>query len=157
MQACHIDRPALNRQLRDVILNRRKSDPGVVCHNQGGWHSERDLLSWGELPIQVLLAIVSKNAPTDMELVLAWANVNEAGDFNAPHVHTGRDFVTSGYYVVVGDSGDTVFEPEEYRVEPMPGLLAFFPYDHTHRVEPCNEQRITIAFNFARLRAATKE
>ena len=157
VQTCHIDHPTLNAQLKEEILLRRESDRGVVCHNQGGWHSERDALEWDSPGIKELLALVSERGPAGMELTLAWANINEAGHFNEEHMHAGGSFLVSGYYVVAGESGSTVFEPGEFAVAPVPGLLALFPSSQKHRVEPCNEQRITVAFNFARLRAATKE
>jgi hypothetical protein len=151
VETCHIDRPELNRQLKEVILQRRESDPGVVCHNKGGWHSQRDVLSWGDLCIHVLTEVIVDHGPKDAELVLAWANVNEAGDFNAPHIHQGGGWVLSGYYVVAGETGDTVFTPGDFRVQPRPGVLVFFQPYQKHHVEPCDEQRISIAFNFARI------
>ena len=156
VETCHIDLPELNRSLKKALLLRRESDRGVVCHNQGGWHSERDMLSWGEPCVKALLLVVSDHAPRDMEMVTAWANINEPGDFNKKHIHQG-DFERSGFYVVAGDTGETVFDPGNHRVKPMPGLLAMFDSNQWHRVEPCDKQRITVAFNFARLRVTTKE
>ena len=149
VQTCHIDLPALNQSLKETILRRRESSLGVVCHNQGGWHSERDILDWEESCMKALMIMVADHGPRYMELHTAWANVNETGDCNAPHVHSGGGFKLSGYYVVLGETGDTVFEPGEFHVQPMPGLLALFPSTQRHRVDPCKEQRITVAFNFA--------
>ena len=97
--------------------------------------------------MKALMIMVADHGPRDMELHTAWANVNETGDCNAPHVHSGGGLKISGYYV--GETGDTVFEPGEFHVQPMPGLLALFPSTQRHRVDPCKEQRITVAFNFA--------
>ena len=33
--------------LRELILAKRASHPGVTRSNVGGWHSEADMLNWG--------------------------------------------------------------------------------------------------------------
>jgi len=34
-----------NAALRDIILERRRTTPTLQASNDGGWHSDRDLLS----------------------------------------------------------------------------------------------------------------
>lgn len=128
--------------LAAVILARRDVDPGVVCHNRGGWHSERDLLSWSG--VESLVALLSLFGEPDV----AWANVSEPGDQNASHAHQGP-WALSGVFFVEGGSGDLVLEWSEgdYRVTPRPGDVVLFPSWLPHRVEPCTERRITVAFN----------
>ncbi len=81
------------------------------------------------------------------ELHTAWANINEPGQSNRSHNHSGP-FTRSGVYFVAGHSGALVFEPEGPVIEPDPGILILFPSSAIHRVEPGIEQRITVAFNF---------
>ena len=73
--------------------------------------------------------------------------MNERGDYNRRHSHPGP-WTRSGVYVVEGDSGALVFEPDELVIAPQPGLLVLFPSTLWHRVEPCTSRRITIAVNY---------
>ena len=142
---CTFGSTKLNQRLKEAILRRRKIDPGVVCHNAGGWHSDRDLLKWPDQCIRELLEQLSEYG----KLYYAWANVNEAGQYNRSHHHGSPAFSRSGVYVVEGDTGALVFEPDEIVIMPRPGALVLFPATQWHRVEPCDSRRITIAFNFA--------
>jgi len=101
------------------------------------------LLLWAEPCVRHLIALIGG------ELHSAWANINGPGDFNRAHTH-GVRFERSGVYIVEGDAGALVFEPDEIAIEPEPGKLILFPSGMRHRVEPYqgDTQRITIAFNF---------
>jgi uncharacterized protein (TIGR02466 family) len=102
----------LNAQLGATILERMKSDSGVVRSNRGGWHSKLDLFSWigeaGQRLLKETLALA--NAHTNAVpgtgplhwVVNAWANVNHSGDANAAHVHGGA-YWSAVYYVRVGE------------------------------------------------------
>jgi hypothetical protein len=135
-----------NAALVETILARRRVDVGVVCHNAGGWHSDRDLHTWPECA-PLVTAIESFCGP----LYYAWANINEPGDFNRSHVHKGP-WDVSGVYFVDGRSGDLVFECRhgDVRFHPEPGLLVTFPALLRHRVELGSERRITVGFNVRR-------
>src|SRR6185369_15510250 len=41
------DAAARNAELRRIILEYRQTSPSVQASNDGGWHSDRNLLSWG--------------------------------------------------------------------------------------------------------------
>jgi hypothetical protein len=36
-----------NEELRAIILERRRIRPTIKASNDGGWHSDRDLMAWG--------------------------------------------------------------------------------------------------------------
>ncbi len=101
----------------------------------------------------------------------AWANVNEAGSFNLPHVH-GGSFWSAVYYVNAGDGegGELVLHdprmpglrmhapnlrfkqpgPElKALVRPKSGMMVMFPAWLSHSVEPWdgNGTRISVAMN----------
>ncbi len=108
----------LNQQLGAAILAREGRDAGIVRSNVGGWHSERDLLRWGEPAAAALfqhvggavkdyIAIERKLSAAALELTVtfeAWANVARSGSYAKPHVHPNSNL--SGVYYV--DAGDTV-------------------------------------------------
>lgn len=130
--------------LETEVLERRRIDPGVVCHNSGGWHSDRDLHLWGP-PIAPLLAVLAELG----EIYYGWANINSPGDFNRSHTHVGP-WTTAGVLFVSGRSGDLVLEYEdgpEVRITPEPGMIVLFPALTPHRVDTGKDLRITIAFN----------
>lgn len=102
-----------------------------------------------------------------------WANVNRRGDYNQPHMHGGS--IWSGvYYVSSGAPDDTdalngkleLFDPRpaagfavsrfapvagKFTVDPIPGLMIFFPSWLSHMAHPFRGkgERISIAFNVA--------
>jgi uncharacterized protein (TIGR02466 family) len=120
---------ALNAELRDLILDRERTNPPAVKSNIGGWQSEADFLTWGGSAVTTLgrylataveiatakLPLVAPNLKIKFELV-AWAAVNRKGDYNTSHVHPGATW--SGVYYV--DPGD---QPEQ-------GLGAVLELEH---------------------------
>ena len=59
-----------NARLRQIVLSREKSDPGVRHSNVGGWHSSADLWEWPEPEMQELCNFV-KQAATDLTATVA--------------------------------------------------------------------------------------
>ena len=132
------DAEARNAALRDVILRRRDDGDAVQASNAGGWHSDRDILSWGGAPVREVLGIARElanrlSADRDGNPVApswktqAWANVNGPGDSNICHYHPGS-FWSGTYYVDDGGaaSDDTLggeFEMLDPR-GPGPGMHA---------------------------------
>ena len=45
---------AKNARLRELVLEREKTDPGLTHSNRGGWHSSADLWEWPEPEIRSL-------------------------------------------------------------------------------------------------------
>jgi uncharacterized protein (TIGR02466 family) len=105
-----------NNELRDVILAREKSNPGVNHSNMMGWQSPDDFLSWGGETGTKLVSFVQElvdqltadRAGNRVEIkwfVNAWANVNRQGHANQVHAHPGC--LWSGcYYVDDGGAGE---------------------------------------------------
>ncbi len=112
------DAAARNAELKALILQRRQSSPSLRASNAGGWHSDRDLLSWGgagAAEVVEMARVVATHMTRDRAgqevrpswIVTAWANVNGPGDSNFCHYHPGS--VWSGAYYV--DDGGVVAEP----------------------------------------------
>ena len=115
----------LNRKLRHVILTRMAASEGLVDTNVGGWHSDRDLATWTDASIAMLLervrtmarrlvsATVRNPTPAHLEnwAIEGWANVNRCGAFNKAHHHAGglqpRNLWSGIYYVDNGDSDES--------------------------------------------------
>lgn len=132
------DAPALNAELERTILARRGDSPGVQASNAGGWHSDREILSWGGAPMAALIE-VAKGVATQMTAdrqgrpirpvwtIQAWANVNGAGDGNICHYHPGS-FWSGTYYVADGGcSTDPSLGGEFEMLDPRgpgPGMYA---------------------------------
>ncbi len=109
---------ARNAELRAVILQRRQSSPSLRASNAGGWHSDRDLLSWGGVraaEVAEMARAVANHMTRDRAgqevrpawIMTAWANVNGPGDSNFCHYHPGS-FWSGAYYV---DDGGAVADP----------------------------------------------
>ncbi|MEQ8508520.1 MAG: 2OG-Fe(II) oxygenase family protein [Rhodospirillaceae bacterium] len=123
------DTAGVNSELKKIVLERAESSRTVQKSNEGGWHSDEDLLSWGGPAIaqlqrwivegfQDLTTAMSGGQPYKGNLELnAWANLNRAGNYN--NIHTHPACVWSGvYYVEVGDP------PTERH--PKSGAIEFF-------------------------------
>jgi uncharacterized protein (TIGR02466 family) len=103
---------ALNAELERTILQRRAGTSSVQASNAGGWHSDRDLATWGGPPATAILDM-AKSVATQLTAdrdgkpvrpawtVQAWANVNGPGDGNICHYHPGS-FWSGTYYVADG-------------------------------------------------------
>ncbi len=107
---------ALNSQLKEIILTRRKSAPGVQRSNILGWHSDTEMLNWaGEaaktLALETLQVCASRTDDVGMRNgvpryefgIEMWANISPAGASNQAHTHPGSLW-SAVYYV--DDGGD---------------------------------------------------
>lgn len=152
--------PEQMAQLAQYLLRLRKTDPGVVRTNRGGWHSSNIQDDPALAPfITGILATARKLTETPgLEALLAWANVNEQGDFMIPHRHGGvvRVAALMVQPVPLGakDEGALIVEDRLGRmiaVDPFPeaGEVVMFPGDVLHTVTPHRQSapRITVAFN----------
>lgn len=101
-----------NAALIATILRKRNETPSVQASNAGGWHSDREILSWGGKPVVEIMEIAKevanrltadrKGKPSPQSWkVMAWANVNGPGDANICHYHPGA-FWSGAYYVEDG-------------------------------------------------------
>lgn len=103
---------AVNAALEPVILAHRAADPGITRSNDGGWHSDLNLLNWARDPVTPVIRRIVELADAATEdlqarpghrrgwSLEAWANINPAGAANAPH-HHGGCYWSAVYYVRV--------------------------------------------------------
>lgn len=98
--------------LEATIRARQASAPGVKRSNEGGWHSDTELLKWGGAAARALaeaavgiaqrMSGFSEGTPADFEWpVCAWANVSPPGALNNLHAHPGNAWAAV-YYVTTG-------------------------------------------------------
>lgn len=110
--------PEDNARLRETILAREKSHPGVHHSNLLGWQSADDLIKWGGAEGEKVLAFAKAladrlagdragNRVAVNWFVNAWANINRKGHANDAHAHPGAVF--SGCYYV--DDGGIADDP----------------------------------------------
>ncbi len=167
----------LNQEIKKVIFDRRKNDPGIDSTNYGGWHSSPDLWEWKEEPIREICEFVKECA---RELTLshtniekfreveiqpfggAWINLLNNGGYNQVHNHPGAVW-SAVYYVDCGGpsakhgkSGRFEFmDPRganifgtKHAVEPEAGLCMVFPSWLHHFVHPHYGKRPRISIAF---------
>jgi uncharacterized protein (TIGR02466 family) len=114
------DAESVNRDLRELILNKEKTAPSDNYANVGGWHSQADLLDWPGPAVAALkgwileavshmVAVSSEGkAPRGMVRVTAWANVARDGHYHRVHNHPSSAW-SGVYYVNAG--GDAAGHP----------------------------------------------
>ncbi len=132
------DSAARNAELRALILRRRDETSSVQASNAGGWHSDREIASWGGPRMAELLGIARElatrlvvdregNAVAPAWKMQAWANVNGPGDSNICHYHPGS-FWSGTYYVDDGGSASDETLGGEFEMldprGPGPGMNA---------------------------------
>ena len=167
--------------LIDHFLTMRDNDPGSQRSNQGGWHSREDLFKSNHPSVQWLVRTIFTAGlesvkqggllPQGQTLAMStcWVNINESGDWNAPHNHFPDEWSGVCYIdvnskdptaVKTDRDGDIIFlNPLPLGLEhqravsitatPQNGKLFFFPSYLVHMVAPHFEQkpRISVAFN----------
>jgi uncharacterized protein (TIGR02466 family) len=162
------DAQRLNAELRETIMNRFRTSPGVVISNRKGWHSKFDLHEWPEPCVAEFMEMVQTAARQMVQHALpdagerylenwqvtpAWANVNPAGAHNRSHHHLDGGAHFSGlYYVDIGecegpiDRGCTIFEdrsgvaqPSEPSVHPLSREYALVPAPGTMALFPSSQ------------------
>jgi uncharacterized protein (TIGR02466 family) len=118
-----------NDKIAKFCLERKKTSPGRVISNGGGWQS--DNLDAGTPELAELFAEIQKRldevhrafefSPSTRQVITeAWININQKGHFNYSHDHPGSLF--SGVYYVKGgaDKGElelkTPITPHTYTI-----------------------------------------
>jgi len=122
------DHEEYDDDLCQIILEKESTSKGMHKSNEGGWHSDEDLLVWDSSAIAIfqswiiqafnqLSEFTSQGKSFDGKLELnAWANVNREGSYNTSHTHP--ECVWSGvYYVDVGDAPT--------KAHPLSGAIEF--------------------------------
>ena len=183
----------VNRGLKAAILARRAQSPGAKVSNVGGWQSTTDLMSWEVAELEPLKGWINKayGAVMGRELgtegfqsrfsAVAWANVNESGDYNRAHTHANNHW-SGVYYVDTGRPDPAImpngaielFDPRPavsvftlpgvpdvstWTIHPDVGTMLLFPSWLRHGVLPYFGEgpRISIAFNLRVREVSTKK
>ena len=170
-----------NSELTARILAERARSQGRQLSNVGGWQSDGQILrvlgepggKLGQMFFENVMAAVESQVeilqPVNKQFGIdAWANVNERGNGNAPHIHPGSPW--SGVYYVATEmnvGGQIVFTDPRTEalmsehplnpfnatnaitIAPQPGMMIVFPSFIYHSVLEYqgNSPRISIAFN----------
>lgn len=174
---------SVNQRLGEIVLDHANRDPGAKKSNQGGWQSKTDLLDWpypeiDQLKRWIAEAVKSMTVHTtgksdisgNLDL-MAWANVNQFGDYNKPHTHpesmwSGVYYVRTGAVPADGSSSGMIefIDPRaavemiaipggpftgRFKLRPEDGMMLVFPSWLIHFVNPYlgDGERISIAFN----------
>ena len=157
-----------NEDLKQMILEKEKTEVSDTLSNDGGWHSggalqndKRFSALWDFIALG-MKQIISHNNYRDVDIVIsnAWANVNRYKDYNKIHMHPAVDW--AGVYYITGpkNSGTIQFydprmakqlilDDQSFYLEPFPGGMLIFPYWLQHAVRPneTKNPRISISFN----------
>ena len=152
-----------NVDYTDYILNLQETQKSESKSNKGGFQSSDDLHAHGifqEFNRSILSACQSILPDKKIYLQTMWANINEHGDFNMPHVHEG---VLSGvfYCKTPENSGRLILQDpavrsnahliknSDFAINPKKLALIVFPSWLEHYVEPSQseELRVSISFN----------
>ena len=112
----------LLEELEYIVRQRRAKDPqGLVRSNEGGWHSDTNMIKWGGTPAQwlannciALAKKLSRFVDSSPEAYIwstqMWANISHQGTSNQLHVHPGNLWSAVLYLNMGGDgpqSNDT--------------------------------------------------
>jgi uncharacterized protein (TIGR02466 family) len=133
------DASARNAELKTIILAKRSQTRSIQASNAGGWHSDRQLPTWGGPRIEEILGYARELAnrltvdrdgkhPNPLWKPTIWANVNGPGDANMCHYHAGA-FWSGTYYVDDGGCGaDETLGGEFEMLDPRgPGPAMYAP------------------------------
>ena len=135
-------------------------DKGRNKSNRGGYQSHDITFGFHDLiqfSIESLASIGEK-----VRLRNFWANINQGNDYNVVHLHDINGWSAVYYHKVCCEKTTLNFHHlvpavaghSEYSLVPKEKKMVFFKAQQPHSVFPCsqeNHQRISIAFNFAKL------
>ena len=131
----------LNRELKAVIDERRRTTSGAKVSNIGGWQSDTQMLDWGGGAARQLLARITADAdrftvdvkaagkPRHEWVAEMWANVSPPHSSNQLHTHPGA-YWSAVYYVDDGYQGsdDRSLGGELVLIDPrMPMIMMTMP------------------------------
>lgn len=112
------DTERTNAALRDLVLEREKTSPGLGRSNVGGWHSTDDVFEWPGPAIATFRQYVAQGVgeisrfcmegqldrPVDLQMDGgAWINLCRDGGYNKIHNHPDCDW-SGVYYVTLGEA-----------------------------------------------------
>jgi len=144
-------------QLRDSILAKRASHPGVMRSNIGGWHSEADMLDWGgeaayqiaDAAVRMAIRMTHFSGPSGADaydwLIQMWANVSGPGSANLTHTHPGNLFACV-FYVDFGGGPEEQTGGEFFLEDPRFPMTAMHLPALRARDPDGNPQRTVLNF-----------
>ena len=108
----------LSADLLAAIAKKRSESHGIKRSNEGGWHSDTDMLEWGGAAAQKLaetaISVAKKMSHFEGASVndfnwqtKMWANVTEAGGLNTLHAHPGNLWAAVFYLDMGKTEGET--------------------------------------------------
>lgn len=164
--------------LKREIDGMRKKDPvgRKISNAYTGWQSNdgcdqhptfvKCIRSIKRLVRDELLPFMGLNKDAHrVDMHNSWANINDNGAWNRPHLHNGCFYSGVFYIHADGDEGDLTFIDtnhkiagafpgnnrmiESHQIQPKTGHLYIFPSGLMHMVEPnlTNKDRYSISFN----------
>lgn len=164
--------------LKDAIDGMRKKDPvgRNISNAYSGWQSNDGCERHPAFTklMRVLKDIYNNeicgfhainNGKIQIGIGNSWANINDTGAWNKPHLHNGCWYSGAFYVKGDGDEGDfvaidkdpkvvsdfpnNVRQLDTYRLRPTTGSLILFPSAMMHMVEPnrTEKDRYSISFN----------
>jgi len=173
--------------LTQEILAMRDAHAGVVRSNRNAWHSGEEFLQHRSENVAWVLQKILKFSrfvlgryydnwqTSELDLGGCWANVLDAGGWNAPHHHFPCHW-SGVFYVSTGPVGEkqgdpagmieflnptpwlsAAGQPGNFLHAPKNGLMLIFPASIYHFVHPHSnaEPRVSIAYNFNVIRKAS--
>ncbi len=151
---------AANAALRQAILAREASEPGMKRSNADGWHSDQTLLTWPEVEGTGLRGWIDEAARQVARLALrdpnkavdigyeaqGWANINRHGNYNLVHTHPGAQW-SMVYYVDIGvpEQGHRLNGVFEFR-DPRQRATEFPGFDFGRALNIVPEAGLFMAF-----------
>lgn len=166
--------------IKNFLIEESSKDEGVRYSNVGGWQSSPDIAKsihvrnfiriLDDIVFNVIIKSIHmfSNDTVRRNIVNVWGNVNNYGDFNAPHVHPdcwysgcvylqvdddtgGIEFIDTSNRILgalIPDSEDT-YEKNNYHIKPEFGDVLLFPSGLLHYTFPnkSEKSRISLAFN----------
>lgn len=134
---------AINARLREVVLEREAAQPSHDYANQGGWHSQNDLLDWPGEEVVALRGWFSEGlgrmvqatgqlpevqargtaAPRGAFRVMAWANVARRGNYHRMHNHPSSSWSGCYYVATASEAGSLAGALELYDPRPFTEMV----------------------------------
>ena len=119
-----------NDKVKEILLEKEKTEPTRELSNRGGWQSHADILKDdGFSEIEDFLYECTSHILKDIFIdgtkffiVSSWANVNRKGDYNERHVHSNSHW-SCVYYVT------ETYKSSIFFIDPRTRAQMFMPYD----------------------------
>ena len=166
-----------NDKIKEIILEKEKTETSRKLSNKGGWQSKDSLLEDKDFSeIEDFLFECTESIKKDMYkddikfyMISSWANVNRKGAYNISHIH-GNSHWSCVYYVTETYTAPLYFIDPRVRIymdnsnlylknkyfqqlgpeKSMPGEVIFFPswLEHAVAKNSTDNPRISISCNF---------